>query len=439
MTSINTTDIAAPIESNVPVEGELPASDPTTEIAAPGEIDTAPSLGNLPSDSSLDIAAPQTLEASVPPIESAPSPLEVAPPEGFALDDAGVGVFGIDCGINDASCTRPKPNKPVIPQTVGEKDEADEPENNPNVDGGDKDREPTPTEQEEIDKLTSDIKGKVDSSNTDDFITLTLDFAKVANGGVLDPAQTIAVLTQIRQQVSDGMINSVLVDDVVATLQAGKVQELAATGQDLRAGITLAPDPNQAAMAGVYLLRYRAFAALGIFLGTGGNPEGERQFFTALYLTVITGTIGLMANKDDSKTNPQVVGLALADVAGFPPGGNCFEPNPSGSNLPNYKSNDAHNPNLRGYDINKAVEPADAQSMFQNSLTSARNPGWRVTLKPDGTVYRYFNDGLDTWHFSGASNGVNRDGKPIRLDYDTIPKDLRDWMRDCGFGAKKYK
>jgi hypothetical protein len=84
----------------------------------------------------LDIAAPQTLEASVPPIESAPSPLEVAPPEGFALDDEDIGVFGIDCGINDASCTRPKPKKPVIPKTVGDKSATDDPDNNPNVDGG---------------------------------------------------------------------------------------------------------------------------------------------------------------------------------------------------------------------------------------------------------------------------------------------------------------
>jgi YD repeat-containing protein len=99
---INTLDIAAPVNSEVPTTPELPASD-STEVAAPGQVDEAPSLGNLPSDSSLDIAAPQTLEARVPPIESAPSPLEVAPPEGFALDDGDIGVFQTGGNI-DVEC-----------------------------------------------------------------------------------------------------------------------------------------------------------------------------------------------------------------------------------------------------------------------------------------------------------------------------------------------
>jgi hypothetical protein len=266
----------------------------------------------------------------VPPIESSPSPLEVAPPEGFELEDETVGVFGIDCGINDASCSRPKPKKPVIPKTVGDKSATDDPENNPNVDGGDKDREPTPTEQAEIDDLSNQIKGGVDSTKIEDFITLTLDFAKVANGGVLDPAQTIAVLTQMQQQISEGVINSLLVDDVVATLQAGKVQELAASGQDLRAGISLASDPNQATMAGSFLLRYRVFGALSLFLSTGGNPTGERQFFTNLYFTVMTGVV-LASRKDEAKTNPQVV-PGTVDFAGSPdPEDLCKDKDP---NLP---------------------------------------------------------------------------------------------------------
>jgi hypothetical protein len=323
----------------VPTTPELPASD-STEVAAPGQVDEAPSLGNLPSDSSLDIALPETLEASVPPIESAPSPLEVAPPEGFALDDETIGVFGGIDTITETTCK----NTPWLmqcggsgrpPKTADDKDDGDKPENDNDVGGPSKEREPDIYEAMIIADLSNQIKGSVESTQTEDFINLSLDFARAGNGGTLDPTQQIAVLAQIKQQVSNGMINSVLVDDVVATLKAGKVQELAANGQDLMAGVTLAPDPNQAAMLGLGVLRRSPwFAAAAPFLGMVGGAVGERQFFTALYLTVITGTIGLMASsKDDSGTTPQVVGLAMADFA-----------NPD----PNDPCNDLDNPNAQG-------------------------------------------------------------------------------------------
>jgi YD repeat-containing protein len=103
ITSLDPLGIDAPINPDVPVIPEVPASDVPTDIAQPGEVE-APSLGNLPSDSNLDIAAPETLEASVPPIENAPSPVEVTPPDGFALDDGNISVFDDSYGQDKDDC-----------------------------------------------------------------------------------------------------------------------------------------------------------------------------------------------------------------------------------------------------------------------------------------------------------------------------------------------
>ena len=86
ITNVNPLDVAAPVPGDVPIDSTVPAGDVPIDVAPPGEA-TAPSLGNLPSDGSLDIAPPESLEATVPPIDNVPSPLEVAPPEGWVPED----------------------------------------------------------------------------------------------------------------------------------------------------------------------------------------------------------------------------------------------------------------------------------------------------------------------------------------------------------------
>jgi hypothetical protein len=103
ITGVNPLDVAPPVTGDVPVSPELPTGDVPTEITPPGEVE-APSLGNLPSDTSLDIAPPESLEASVPPIDNVPSPLEVAPPEGWMPEAEGEGVNPLDLNSDLKRC-----------------------------------------------------------------------------------------------------------------------------------------------------------------------------------------------------------------------------------------------------------------------------------------------------------------------------------------------
>jgi hypothetical protein len=245
MTSVNTTDIAAPINRDTPVIPEVPASDAPGEIAALGELDSAPSLGNLPSDSSLDIGMPETLEASIPPIENTPQPLDVAPPEGFALDDETIDVYGGIDTITEQTCK----NTPWLmqcggsgkpPKTVDDKDDDDKPEGDPDVGGNSKDREPTVYETIIIADLSNQIKGGVNSNNTKDFILLTLDYVRTQNGGTLDPAQVIAALKYIRDGVSSGDVTSQLVDDTTSVLVTIKAAQNEQTPWYLGRGLSTA-------------------------------------------------------------------------------------------------------------------------------------------------------------------------------------------------------
>jgi Pretoxin HINT domain len=102
ITGVNPLDVAAPEVGDVPVDSTVPAGDVPVDVAPPGEV-TPPSLGNTPSDGLLDIAPPESLEASVPPIDNVPSPLDVAPPEGWMPDaESSVGV--LETGNIDVVC-----------------------------------------------------------------------------------------------------------------------------------------------------------------------------------------------------------------------------------------------------------------------------------------------------------------------------------------------
>ena len=79
------------------------------------------------------------------------------------------------------------------------------------------------------------------------------------------------------------------------------------------------------------------------------------------------------------------------------------------SNGLNYQSNPKYTPGNTGYRNNAGIEPRNSLDLFEDSVPSTSKPNQRYTHeKPTDTLHRFFNDGNDTWHWSGSTNqGAN--------------------------------
>ncbi|MEZ3422378.1 MAG: hypothetical protein K1W39_01540 [Lachnospiraceae bacterium] len=86
-----------------------------------------------------------------------------------------------------------------------------------------------------------------------------------------------------------------------------------------------------------------------------------------------------------------------------------------------YKSNPKHTPGQSGNRHNAGVEPRNSLELFENSVSSADKPDARFTYdKETKTLHRFFNDGIDSWHWSGSTNqGSNS------LKRQNVPKDIQ--------------
>ena len=248
ITNVNPLDVAAPVTGDVPIDATIPAGDVPVDVAPPGEA-TAPSLGNLPSDSSLDIAAPESLEASVPPIDNVPLPLEVAPPEGWVPDsgdDSGIGVVGDVFGDGNATCNYHRTCTPEDLEDLEKKYEEEqakiledailsEAENLANL----------------VDALNNqDIKDKINPDEVEAIIQGILQYA------AYEPGDTLKLLTYLNILIDSKQMDAQAVKDfgyfAKRDLDNGNINDLKnLIGIELGAAIAPGKDPMIGFLSGV--------------------------------------------------------------------------------------------------------------------------------------------------------------------------------------------
>lgn len=86
-----------------------------------------------------------------------------------------------------------------------------------------------------------------------------------------------------------------------------------------------------------------------------------------------------------------------------------------------YQSNPKHTPGQPGNRPNAGIEPQNSLDLFAASVQSSQNPNQRFTYDGEtGTLHRFYNDGNDTWHWSGSTNqGENS------LKGSQVPSDIK--------------
>lgn len=71
------------------------------------------------------------------------------------------------------------------------------------------------------------------------------------------------------------------------------------------------------------------------------------------------------------------------------------------------------------------IEPQNSLELFGNSVPSTEKPKHRYTYEEStATLHRFFNDGNETWHWSGSTNqGKNS------LDLSKVPTDIKKMFK----------
>ena len=118
----------------------------------------------------------------------------------------------------------------------------------------------------------------------------------------------------ISQKLAKGEITSTLVNDTVATLMDGKVQALMANGEDMMAGITLAPGSTQeAGMPLPWISANPLFmiAFISLFTVAGTMAEDAK-------IGVFNWLWGISRASSDDDEFPPFIVPGIADFAGSP-------------------------------------------------------------------------------------------------------------------------
>jgi hypothetical protein len=94
---------------------------------------------------------------------------------------------------------------------------------------------------------------------------------------------------------------------------------------------------------------------------------------------------------------------------------------------PVYENNGHHDPHggTEPYNPLKCVLPPDAAEQFANSMAIGSARWAKIGKGKKAVYYRYFNDQNGNWHFSGASNGVRKNGMPDPIPEDRIPIEIK--------------
>ncbi len=95
--------------------------------------------------------------------------------------------------------------------------------------------------------------------------------------------------------------------------------------------------------------------------------------------------------------------------------------------FPTYENPGHHDPSggPNAYNPNKGVLPADAEEQFANS-TEINGARWtKIGTGRKAVYYRYSNTGNNTWHFSGSTNGVTKNGTPVRIPLNQVPIEVK--------------
>ncbi|MCY1144260.1 ALF repeat-containing protein [Actinoplanes sp. Pm04-4] len=94
---------------------------------------------------------------------------------------------------------------------------------------------------------------------------------------------------------------------------------------------------------------------------------------------------------------------------------------------PVYENNGHHDPygGTEPYNPRKCVLPADAEEQFANSIDIEGVRWAKIGKGKKAVYYRYFNDQNGNWHFSGASNGVRKNGQPDPIEEQDIPIQIK--------------
>jgi hypothetical protein len=203
----------------------------------------------------------------------------------------------------------------------------------------------------------------IESDQAKDFVNSLFEFAQAANGGNLTAKQHAQISKMLNEKLSTGEITTKLIEETVEALKPSEDGTPSALNQAALLLFTMSGAPGSLSeILGVSGLlssgTYTAAQLKAILSGVGWTIlRANLAFFTAWaiqnMLLPVSGTDQmdyfqlllddtLMASRDDSKTNPQVVAPALADFAGTPqPEDPCGDPsnviyregNPSPGNL----------------------------------------------------------------------------------------------------------
>jgi hypothetical protein len=375
---------------------------------------------------------PEELTASVPSVGGdTPAPIEtVVPPIGWSPDDT-LATFQVPAetgGSSDSS----EPEDPT-PGNVGDVAADAEAEvivgigpNIPVI------NVPTHEEQEVQDVTANDLADTlgISSNRTKQFVDLSVEFYKAGHGGSID-AQAHAELMQfLKNQAAEGFITPFVIDDAIYTLQAGKVQGLAANGSDLMAGINLAPGYSDTTniAAAIPIKNPWIWAAL-MFVGATAGGYSDTAVVSLDNLLR-----GIQMVGDDGDDEPLIVTSAPTTTAGAPglPPEDPFEKAKreaameaacAATNVPVCPTDINHIVlGLRNFGLETTAKNLGGRTLlgdlnWQNSLVEAiANPKTKFSISLDGL------SGSSTYSkiMSAAQNGMTPNAQPTNWEIAQI-------------------